>query len=29
MYLIVHQIYKIITKIENPTPVKGRENLHV
>lgn len=23
MYLIVHQIYEIITKIENPTPLMG------
>lgn len=29
MYLIVPQIYEIIMTIENPTPVKGRGNLHV
>lgn len=29
MYLIVPQIYEIIMTIENPTPAKGRGNLHV
>ena len=29
MHLFVHQIYEILMTIENPTPVKGRGNLHV